>query len=196
MKHKNVIRFIAKTLGLAMLLTMCANSYAQEVQFRVGFEDVHGSRQLEEGKIEEGIQILQKELAKEHVDRGRIVSTLCGAYLLDKTLVRARPFCEEAANAYPNSSTLNNYGVYLAISGDLEGAMKSFKRAQSLQRGQYVEFLNEFHRANDIGSMVLQNVAVLRDYQSGEKREQSETVTLTARNEDLTKGPQDRRAAE
>lgn len=183
MNHEDASHFIAKMLGLAILLTMCTNIYAQKVRFLIAFEDVPGSAQLEQGKFKEGIQILQKELEKEDVDRGQVLSTLCGAYLLDKTFHHARLVCERAANAYPSKSSLNNYGIYLAATGDLDSAMKNFKRVQPLRRDQYIEYL----RTKDIGLIALQNAAVIRDHQSGNRGEQSEIVTLSAKIEDLAK---------
>ena len=107
--------------------------------------------------------------------------TLCGAYLLDRAYDIAESVCHKAAEHYPSKSSLNNFGIYLAIVGDFEGAIRAFNQVQPLHREEYLDFL----RTKDIGLIALQNEAVVRDYQSRNMDSENETIRLLAKIEEL-----------
>ncbi len=182
MNYEQMNRSIIKIFGVAVLLTLSHISYAEHVPFRIAFEDVPGSEQLVAGDVQEGIRILEAELEKDDSDRGYILSTLCGAYLMDKALNKARPVCDQAANKYPGESSFNNRGVYRAVTGNLAGAIDDFKRAQPLEPDQYLEFL----RTKDIGLIAMQNTDLLSDYQSRHTGDALRTVPVMAEVEDIT----------
>ncbi len=182
MNYEQMNRSITKILGVAVLLTLSHISYAEHVPFRIAFEDVPGSEQLVAGDVQEGIRILKAELEKDDSDRGHILSTLCGAYLMDKSLNKARPVCYQAANKYPGESSFNNRGVYRAVTGNMAGAIDDFKRAQPLQPDQYLEFL----RTKDIGLIAMHNTDLLNVYQPWQTGDAFRAVPLTAEVENIT----------
>jgi len=121
--NKQPNRMILKLLGMLIAISLGPAAAAETVRFHVAFEDVPGSAQLEAGKLTNGIAILEAAYAEGNVDEGEALATLCGAYLLLRDLVKARSLCSTAAGRYPNQSSLNNYGIYLAVVGDFDAAI-------------------------------------------------------------------------
>jgi len=181
MTHRQPNRTIPTVLGMILAMTLGTAASADSVRFHVAFEDVPGSDQLEAGNVEDGIAILEAAYAEGRVDEGDALATLCGAHLLRRALVKARSYCSKAAKRYPSQTSLNNYGIYLAVVGDFEGAIENFRKVQPLTGAEYLEYL----RTKDIGLIALQNEAVVRDYKRGRAITDGESVKLSALIEEL-----------
>ncbi len=93
-------------------------------------KNVPGSREIEDGRVDEAITLLALELetaSKE--DAAAVLVNLCVAYALKLDYAAALPYCDKAV-ADPQSSAIarNNRGVVRAASGDYRGAIRDFRK--------------------------------------------------------------------
>jgi len=126
---------------------MIANQgFADESGYRVVLENVPGADEIEVGNIQAGFKILEDQLNQvEQVRSGDIWSTLCAAYLLDRSMNQAERACTKAVEIEPTHHALNNRGVFRLSKGDLSGARKDFERVRAPDVEAY---LNELKTTN------------------------------------------------
>ncbi len=144
--EKNVngrnLLLIAPALAVAVALMIGSQSFADEHAYRVVLENVPGADEIEVGNIRAGIKMLEDQLNQvEQVSSGKIWSTLCAAYVLDKSLSQAERACTKAVEIEPSSHALNNRGVFRLFKLDLSGAREDFERARTPDVEAYLEKL-------------------------------------------------------
>lgn len=112
---------------------------AENYPLRVVYADVPGTEEIEAGRFEAGIRILQAELKKvDTLESGDIWSTLCATYVVTRAYSDARTPCDKAVEIEPTYAALNNRGVYRAFVGDFYGARQDLDRARPLQLEAYI----------------------------------------------------------
>jgi len=117
-------------------------SFAETRTFRVAFEWVPGTEQIEAGNLQAGIKALEEQLAQIELESsGDILTTLCAAYIVNRSLDKAERICGKAVEINPTESAYNNRGVFRAHTGDLSGARKDFERIRPRQLEVYLEEL-------------------------------------------------------
>ena len=117
-----------------------APAYAERINLRVAFEDVHGAEELESGDFDRGISITRTQLEQEDTAyRGRLLTNLCGAYVATRALSQARQACEIAVRSEQSPAAYNNRGVLRTLTGDLDGARRDFARVRPDDFDAYLE---------------------------------------------------------
>lgn len=115
--------------------------YADYFPFRVAFENVAGVTELTSGNVSKGIEILKRELDDDKANRGYILSSLCGAYVIDSSFEEASQVCSEAVETFPGEGAYNNRGVLRVLTGDFKGAKEDFDRARPERMSEYLDYL-------------------------------------------------------
>ncbi len=145
---------IARFLMIAAALMLGNTSWSDEFPFRTAFERVPGVEEIEAGKLQAGIKLLEEQLNQvEPGDRGDILSTLCAAYIIDVSLDKAEHACNEAVETYGTHTAYNNRGVYRVFTGDWLGAREDFDRARPQQLEAYLEEM----KTKDVRLMAIDN---------------------------------------
>ena len=141
-------------LTIAATLMTGNLSWSDEFSYRTAFENIAGVEELEAGDIQAGIKILEDQLDQSEKEiRGDILSTLCAAYVIDMSLVKAGHACNEAVENYGTEMGYNNRGVYRVFTGDWIGAREDFDRARPQQLEAYLEEL----KTMDVRLMAIDN---------------------------------------
>lgn len=155
---RQIATFSVKTI--AILISLSATSYADTFSFRVAFENVAGIEEISAGNVNASIDVLEQKLAQADVqDEGYILANLCGAHIIDSSLVKASAVCDEAVNRFPGETAFNNRGVLRAFTGDFNGAKKDFDRARPEQLQEYLEQL----RTKDVGLIADANYGLMTE---------------------------------
>ena len=143
MNHQNSRHIkIASTLIVAAALLLGNPGFADSPQFRVAFERVPGTEQIEAGQLRAGIKVLEDQLAQIAVeDSGDLLATLCGAYIVNRSLDKAEPVCDKAIEIDPTKTAYNNRGVLRALTADMSGARDDFNRVRPPQLDVYLDEL-------------------------------------------------------
>ena len=140
--------FFVHVMVVMAVLTLSSTSYADYFPFRVAFEDVPGVAEMSAGNIDEGIELLEQQLdGATASNKGDILATLCGAYIIGSSLDKAAKVCDDAVDQNPSETSYNNRGVLRAFSGDFDGARRDFDRARPVQMEEYLEYL----KTKDVG---------------------------------------------
>ena len=111
-----------------------SHTQAESWELRTADLEVKGTRDIEAGRIDKGIRIMETHFAASpYAEKGAILTNLCLAYILKKQLETAATFCDRAVN-HPRSSreALNNRGVLNAMLGRLDSATTDFEKAGCL----------------------------------------------------------------
>ena len=143
MKHRKARHIgIAPTLMVSAVLLFVNPSFAETRTFRVAFEWIPGTEQIEAGNLQAGIRALEDQLAQIELESsGDILTTLCAAYLVNGSLDKAVRVCDKAVEINPTESAYNNRGVFRAHTSDLSGAREDFERIRPRQLDAYLEEL-------------------------------------------------------
>lgn len=150
---------VAPQFAIMSFLITAGSVRADEVYpFLVGFEDVPGTEHLLVGDHAQGVQVLEQELESGASNRGYLLATLCGAYILTQNFDKADTVCAEAVNQFPGETAYNNRGVLRAFRGDISGAARDFDRARPQNMPEYLEIL----RQEDIGLVANGNHELLQ----------------------------------
>ena len=145
---------------ILLALAVAGNANASDYfPFRVAFEDVPGVAEITSGQVSEGIEILKQELDNDDANKGYVLATLCGAYILESSLEEATRVCTDAVETFPGETAFNNRGVLRAFSGDFEGAKEDFDRARPQHMAEYIEYL----KTKDVGLIANGNHDLLED---------------------------------
>ena len=129
-------------LMVATALLLGSPSFAEVVNFRVAFDRLPGSEEIEAGNIQAGIKVLEDQLAQIELESsGDILATLCGAYIVSNSLDKAERACNKAVEIDPTETAYNNRGVFRAFTGDYFGAREDFDRVRPRQLEAYLDEL-------------------------------------------------------
>jgi len=135
-------RLLAPVLVFGATLLLGTASFAETFHFRVAFESVPGLEEIEAGNLQLGIKVLEDQLARsEPESSGDILTTLCAAYIVNRSLDKAARACDKAVAISPTETAYNNRGVFRAHTGDLSGARADFERVRPRQLEAYMEEL-------------------------------------------------------
>ena len=127
---------------VAAALLLGNPSFADTSSFRVGFERVPGTEEIEAGNLQAGIKVLEDELAQIELESsGAILATLCAAYIVNRSLDKAERVCDKAVEIDPTKTAYNNRGVLRALTGNLFGAREDFERVRPPQLEAYLDEL-------------------------------------------------------
>jgi hypothetical protein len=133
---------MAWRLALVAALALCSSGHADEARYRVLLGNVPGADEVEAGDVQAGIRILEDQLKEaDPAQRGEVWSTLCAAYIIDLSLVRANRACNKAVRTDPSYYALNNRGVLRVYEGDLAGAREDFGHVRPADVEAYLEQL-------------------------------------------------------
>jgi tetratricopeptide (TPR) repeat protein len=133
---------IALVLLIATALLMQNRSFADEFPFMVLLENVPGTAEIEGGKMQAGIKMLQDQLRQvEQEKSGDIWSTLCAAYIVTASLNQAERACNKAVEIDPTYHAMNNLGVFHVHKGALSKAREDFERVRPVDVDAYLELL-------------------------------------------------------
>ena len=146
----------------AAVMALSSASYADYFPFRVAFENVPGVAEITSGNVSEGIEILKQELDNDAANKGYVLATLCGAYIIDSSLEEAAQVCTDAVETFPGETAFNNRGVLRAFTGDFEGAREDFDRARPERMSEYLEYL----KTKDVGLIATGNHGLLEELQA------------------------------
>jgi len=146
----------------AALLAISAASYADNLPFRVAFENVPGVAEITSGNPSDGIRILKQQLENDDAEKGLVLATLCGAYIIELSLVEATQVCTDAVEKFPGETAFNNRGVLRVFTGDFEGAHEDFDRARPTRMDEYLEYL----MTRDVGLIANGNHGLLEALQA------------------------------
>lgn len=154
---------ISRSIGLlvAVALLLSSPGFADSFHFRVAFESVSGVEAIEAGDLQAGIKVLEDQLAQiESANGSDVLATLCAAYVINRSLDKAKRVCDEAIKIDPSETAYNNRGVYRAFTGDFLGAREDFERARPPQLQDYLDQLwatdvplmaeNNFHLVDEL----------------------------------------------
>lgn len=118
-------------IAIAWALPGAHSARAEGINLRVAFEDVFGAKELEDGELDRGITITKSELRrKDSVYRARLLTNLCGAYVVRRSFAKARETCAKAVDGSGSPAAYNNRGVLRTLTGDLDGARRDFARVR------------------------------------------------------------------
>jgi len=146
----------------AALVAMSSASFADNLPFRVAFEDVPGVDEITSGNTGGGIRILKQQLDSDDTEKGLILATLCGAYIMEMSLEEATQICTDAVDQYPGETAFNNRGVLRVFMGDFKGAHEDFDRARPARMDEYLEDL----MTRDVGLIADGNHSLLEALQA------------------------------
>lgn len=151
---------LAGVLPFAALAVLGEAAVGEEFPFRTTYENVPGAAQIESGNLAAGIQALEQALGSdESAEEGKLLSTLCAAYILGQNFDKAGEVCDEAVAITGSELAYNNRGVFRVMTGDWQGARSDFERARPEQLERYLEELH--HR--DVGLVANGNVVLMDD---------------------------------
>jgi len=160
MKSENLKRGITTLAAIIVAMAIGSPSFAGSFTFRVAFESMPGVSKIESGNYEAGFRILERALEKAaDEDRGAILATLCGAYVMNMDLDNASRTCDAAVQVWPKDTAYNNRGVYRALTGDFAGASEDFDRVRPVPVKEYIEYL----RSKDVRLIADTNHGLLQD---------------------------------
>lgn len=162
-QFRNATRVRSLALVALFLVSAVPAGADETYPFRVAFEEVPGVEQLVAGDLAAGIRLLEEELASGSSSKGRVLATLCGAYILGRQLASAERACAAAIARFPGDTAYNNRGVLRAFRGDLDGAGRDFARASPRDMTQYMEVL----RTRDVGLVADSNHELLQKLSAG-----------------------------
>lgn len=145
MGHQDARQYrLPDVLLTAVFLLIGCQSFAETLHLRVAFERVPGSDEIDAGNVLVGIKVLEQEIAQsDQINNGDILATLCGAYILNKSLKKAESACNQAVSVDPSNTAFNNRGVLRAMTGDLSGAREDFDRARPPKLDVYLDELRK-----------------------------------------------------
>ena len=133
---------IVLVLIIAAVLLLGNSSFAETVHFRLAFDRVPGSEEIEAGNLKVGIKLLEDQLTKIELESsGEILATLCAAYIVNRTFDKAERACKRAIEIKPTKTAYNNRGILRAHEGDLTGAREDFERVRPRQLDVHLEEL-------------------------------------------------------
>jgi len=144
--EKNAVRRGSRIISLILIIAAApllrSPSFAETVHFRVAFQNVPGSEEIEAGHLNAGIEVLEDELAINELEScGEILATLCAAYILNRSFDQAERACDMAIEINPSNAAYNNRGVLRAHQGDFVGAREDFDRVRPRRLDIYLEEL-------------------------------------------------------
>ena len=131
----------AYSIVFTALMVASAASYADNLPFRVAFENVPGVEEITSGNASDGIRILKQQIENDDAEKGPVLATLCGAYIIELSLVEAAQVCTDAVEKFPGETAFNNRGVLRVFTGDFQGALEDFDRARPAHMDDYLEYL-------------------------------------------------------
>ncbi|NNC78167.1 MAG: hypothetical protein HKN77_09415 [Woeseiaceae bacterium] len=157
----NILKTTAlQAAAILILVTPFASGQAfgdDYFPFRVSFENVPGTDELTAGQISQGIARLTDALNTDSANKGFVLATLCGAYILQESLEKAASICDEAVTSHPGETAFNNRGVLRVFTGDFAGAKNDFDRARPEHMAEYLEQL----KTQDVGLVADENFRLI-----------------------------------
>ena len=160
MKYQKTQRVAVSSAFMIAILAVANPSLADSFPFRVAFEDVPGTEEIESGDILPGIEILENQREQVAAEsKGHLLATLCGAYIMTLDLDKAASTCDEAVQDLPGETAYNNRGVLRAFTGNFTGATEDFNRARPHRMDEYIEYL----KTKDVGLIADGNHSLLQE---------------------------------
>lgn len=148
MHHAKTTRLYSLPASLVAGFLLSTAAHAEALAFQVAFADVPGTTHLAAGRLEQGIEILERRRANPEIEPlFDERSTLCAAYILAGRLNNAARACHDAVANDNSVAAFNNRGVYRAHAGDIDGALSDFSRIR-LASGDRNDFVDELPPAN------------------------------------------------
>jgi tetratricopeptide (TPR) repeat protein len=141
MKNRTTVATAIRLAALtAAALSLPAIAQAEEIKLQVSYANVPGQQELDSGRVENAIEILEERAKTSNYPLENEKSTLCAAYILAGDYRRATPACNEAVEHDASEMAYNNRGVLRAHLGDFSGSMRDFEKIRWTD-GERQEFL-------------------------------------------------------
>ena len=133
MKCNNTI--IAIILGAVLMAAGLASANAESWELRTAAEEVKGTRDIKEGRIDKGIRILETHYGSTAFEKkGAVLTNLCLAYTVKRDYETAMVYCDRAVARHSSGrEAYNNRGVLHAILGNYAAAISDFEKAGCLR---------------------------------------------------------------
>ena len=136
MHSKNIgtnIRSLA-FIGITGLISMnfiSLTAHAESWELRTATEEVKGTRDIEAGRLDKGIRVLEANYGTTpYRSKVAVLTNLCLAYTLKQDYKAAMTYCDRAVSRGINTREAhNNRGVLHALVGDYASAIADFERA-------------------------------------------------------------------
>ncbi len=146
----NIINVLPRALAatsIVSLLMFSAATFAERVSLHVAFGNVPGLEELENGRINAAIDLLEARRSGHTLPLRNERSTLCAAYILASRYDNALPVCEEAVQNDDEDIAYNNRGVLRAHLGDYAGALRDFEviRLSAEEQRAFLEAIRRSH---------------------------------------------------
>ncbi|MFT5815728.1 MAG: hypothetical protein ACI9VT_003502 [Psychroserpens sp.] len=133
---------------LAMLLVMPASQVlatdataGSRLMVKTSVAEVIGVREIESGKLQQGIRKSKAALAKTSTVslRKPLLDNLCVAHLATNNMEQANQYCQAAVNTGKASAiSYNNRAVMHYVSGDIEASLEDLDAASNFSRFQHM----------------------------------------------------------
>jgi hypothetical protein len=131
---------------LALLVIMPASqalatdaTVVSQLTLKTSIAEVNGVREIESGKLQQGIRKSKAALAKTSTGslRKPLLDNLCVAHIAINNMEQANQYCQAAVNTGKGSViSYNNRAVMHYILGDLEASLEDLDAASSFGRFQ------------------------------------------------------------
>ena len=117
-----------------VVATLPSISHADAWELRTVDKEVPGTREIESGRIEKGIQISKFYLTRiPSPYKVALLTNLCIGYILMDNFAKAEHYCDRAvARKFERAVTHNNRGVLQALQGNVAAAQSEFSTAAEI----------------------------------------------------------------
>lgn len=124
---------LATITGAILLATAPVSANAESWELRMAEQEVMGTRDVEAGRIDKGIRVLEFYLTRARFEeKGPFLTNLCATYTIKRDYETAKVYCDRGVELNSSSEeSANNRGVLNAVQGNLNAAMSDFSRAGS-----------------------------------------------------------------
>jgi len=111
-----------------------STSHADGWELRTVNKEVPGTREIESGKVEKGIQISKIYLTRIPApQKVAVLTNLCIGHILISDFAAAEQYCDQAvAHKLESAVTQNNRGVLKALQGNVAAAQSDFWAAANI----------------------------------------------------------------
>ena len=131
---KNINTMFAIITGVFLMTAVQAPVAAESWELRTAAQEVRGTRDIEAGRLDEGIRVSKLYYTSTPLaHKAAILTNLCLAYTLKRSYEAAMEYCDRAvAHRRGGREAYNNRGVLHAILGNYAAATSDFRKAGCL----------------------------------------------------------------
>ena len=126
--------FSALVTGVFIAVAGVTTASAESWELRTADDEVIGTKDIEAGRIDKGIRVLENRLSSaKYPLKSAVLVNLCLAYTVKRDYETAMDYCNKAVSLRANGvDGYNNRGVIHALQGDFAAAISDFRKAGCL----------------------------------------------------------------